>query len=208
MGFTSARPAWAMRKPCTFSRAPGRHAAHPVPCYSLLVLLINSSSSRAGRFLWTSRLLPMLARTCGPAKPVRRAPGAAGATDNNLAHGPRRADNCHFVPKLSPGLSTSEPFRVEKAPAAAGKTQKSPGPEGHRAGLITLPARELRCGCGRAAYLEAGAPPSAAPPWRWWWWRCSPPLPWWPSAPPRFQPRCWRWDWASKVFCCSGVSAA
>jgi hypothetical protein len=75
--------------------------------YSSMVLYINSSSSRATRFLWTRRFFPMLARSCVAAKPVRRTAQSPGLADNNFGLAPSSVDNQQVVPQRPPGLSTN-----------------------------------------------------------------------------------------------------
>ena len=77
--------------------------------YSSTVLYINSSSSRASPFLWTSRFSCMLTTTCVAPKYVGQRAQSAGLTDNNFVHRPSSVDNCLVAPKIFPGLSTWGP---------------------------------------------------------------------------------------------------
>ena len=81
-------------------------------CCSPISLYINSSSSRAPLFLWTSRFFLMLARVWGPSKPVGRHAQSTGLTHNNFSIGHLLVDNCPVVQKLSPVLST-DPKKID-----------------------------------------------------------------------------------------------
>lgn len=77
-----------------------------VPACSPMSLFINSSSSRAGAFLWTSRFCPMLTMVCVPSKGVGGGLFLPPTEMNNLALPPRAVDNMPFIPDRHTGLST------------------------------------------------------------------------------------------------------
>lgn len=96
-----------------------------VDVLSLVVLLnslyINSSSSRAGSFLWTRYFLSMVTRAWVASKCVWRRAQNAGLTHNNFGDAPFCVDNPPLVPKLSTGLPTS----TAKASPTALQKQKT-----------------------------------------------------------------------------------
>ena len=73
---------------------------------SLMLLYINSSSSRGCLWRWTTGFFPMLAKACMSAKGVGARLLQARAGKNNLPAPSFFVDNRHFVPAVSPGLST------------------------------------------------------------------------------------------------------
>ena len=197
--------------------------------YSLKALYINSSSSRERLFVWTSAFSSTLTRTCVAAKYVRRRAQSAGLADNNFRAAAFCVDNCLVVPEICPGLSTAawgcDPLLVSwpcTAPSGAGPSKKKPGvlcrtpgwqggewQRGLKQSLYDDRLQRLSPQFRATPYL-AGAgvgagPGRPSPPRMPPWWS---PCPWRPS-PPRMPPMGWpRWAWASKVFCCSGVSVA
>jgi hypothetical protein len=114
--------------------------------YSSIALYINSSSSKASRFLWTRPICSMLARGCAAAKSVWRSAQRAGLADNNFGPSTFCVDNCPVVPELFPVLSTTgahrQPFPSHKA--------QSPGVRG---GLRALSGKK-----------KGEPPPTSEPP--------------------------------------------
>ena len=73
---------------------------------SLRYLYFNSSSSRAGHFLWINRFCPMLTGTCVPPNGVGGRVFLLYVEMNNLARPTISVDNYRFVPAGCTGLST------------------------------------------------------------------------------------------------------
>ena len=84
----------------------GRPGCWELGCSSIS-LYINSSSSRAAPFLWTSPFFSILTRSCGASKPVWRRAQSTGLTHNNFGLARFCVDNCPVVPELSPGFPTA-----------------------------------------------------------------------------------------------------
>lgn len=101
-------------------------------------IYINSSSSRAALFLWTSHFCSMLARVYVAAKYVWRAAQNAGLADNNFGHGTFCVDNYPVVPELSPELSTIFCSWAETRRKKARSPSKNSGPGGvkHRVRVL------------------------------------------------------------------------
>lgn len=73
---------------------------------SLRSLYFNSSSSRAGPFLWIRRFYSMVTVACVPPKGVGGWVFLWRPRMNNLARRNESVDNCQFVPEIHTGLST------------------------------------------------------------------------------------------------------
>ena len=90
-------------------------------------IYINSSSSRAALFLWTSLFSSMMKRGYVASKHVGRRAQNAGLADNNLGRGRFCVDNYPVVPELFPGLSTNWCVATATHAEKPGVHQRTPG---------------------------------------------------------------------------------
>jgi hypothetical protein len=168
-GNVSAAQSWPAHRPQARFQPPG----FGLWLFFYSFIYVNSSSSRAALFLWTSHFFSMVARAYVAAKYVWRSAQNAGLADNNFGDRTFCVDNYLVVPELSPDLSTISCSWVGIRRKKARSPSKNSGPGDPAPG-------EGACGSGVQIDYWAGAGaaglPSAPARLPWWWpWRPSPP---------------------------------